>query len=112
MLREQPDSFATPSTGDAHIYENPSADKFGPPRSPSEPTSDRRLWRRLIRATCVIGIYTAAHSLQVSFRGRGWLTIAAIAVFGSGVLDIIEHRIGNDEHEDNDSYRPPTNITR
>ena len=111
MLKDHYDSFATAPPPEGHVYENPSADKFGPPPSSPEPPFDGPQWRRLIRIACAIGIYIAGHWLQVSFRSRGWLTAAAIVVFGYA-LRILEQRIRKDEGEDEDPYSPPTHVTR
>ena len=92
------------------VYETPSADKFAPP--PPDSRIDDKRHRRLIRVAWLVGIYVAAHWLQLSLKRRGWVTAWAIAVCAYAVLTIVEQRIRKNEGEEKDSYSAPTSITR
>jgi hypothetical protein len=94
------------------VYENPSADKFAPPPAPSDSRSDDKRHRRLIRIVWLVGMYVAAHWLQLSLKKGGWVTAWVIAVFAYAVLTIVEQRIRKGEHDDKDPYSTPTNIMR
>jgi hypothetical protein len=97
---------------EGHAYENPSAHKFAPPPPPPDWRIDDTGHRRLIRIAWLVGIYVAAHWLQLSLKRGGWVTAWAIAVFAYKVVTIVEQRIRKDEREDKDPYSTPTKITR
>ena len=84
------------------VYENPSADKFAPPPPPSDSRSDDKRHGRLTRIAWFVGIYVAAHWLQLSRKTGGWLTPSRIVVFVYAALTIVEQRTRKDEHDDKD----------
>jgi len=89
------------------MFENPSADKFGPPPAPSEPRAEGRLRRWLIGMAFGLEVYVA-HWLWTGSRGPTWL--AAIVLFALGVFDFVIRLHNKDDKTD--PYSPPTHITR
>jgi hypothetical protein len=90
------------------MYENPSADKFGPPPDPTVAKPDRKRRARVWRFAAVGGIYAGAYLLNA--RGRGWMTgLSAVVLLVSTAMDYL---FSKHPDEDADPYSPPTNITR
>jgi hypothetical protein len=90
------------------MYENPSADKFGPPPDPTVAKPDRKRRGRGWRLAVIGGTYAAAYLLNA--RGRGWMTaLSAVALLVSTAMDYLFSKHPDD---DADPYSPPTNITR
>ena len=111
MLKEHDDSSATAFPPNGYVYENPSADKFAPPPSPSEPRSHDKLQRGVIRTALGLAVYFAADGLQMASRDAGWWAgFSAVVLLAASVFEYVIQRHADDE--DKDPYSPPTNITR
>jgi len=90
------------------MYENPSADKFGPPPDPTLGKPDRKRRARGWRLAVIVVIYVLAYLLRGG--GRGWMTgLSAVVLLASFVMDYLFRHHPDDEA---DPYSPPTNITR
>lgn len=113
MLKEQYDSFATTAPPVGQVYENPSADKFGPPRLSDDLESEGKLERRLKRIALGLVVFLTADWLQAALRNRGrsaaFVAAVVLAAF-SAFEQYLVHRRGHDE--DKDPYSPPTHVTR
>ncbi|HEU4939211.1 MAG TPA: hypothetical protein VFT39_22335 [Vicinamibacterales bacterium] len=92
------------------VYENPSADKFGPPPLPGDSRSHGRLRRRLGRLAFALAVYFLAHWLHTGSRGAWLAGFSAVVVFAASVFDYILQLHGDDEEKD--PYSPPTHLTR
>jgi hypothetical protein len=95
------------------VYENPSADKFGPPPLPSASESDGQLQRRLTRIALGLAVFFAADWLQGALRNRGrsavFVAVVVLVAFSAFEQYLLQRR----EHgEEMDPYSPPTNVTR
>src|SRR3954451_25176001 len=98
----------SPVHGTSPIVDNPSADKFGPPPSPSEARPDGKLRRRLIRAAFGVAGYMVSRWLWTWSAGRAWMP--AILMFALIVFDFVMRHHSQDD--DKEPYSPPTHITR
>jgi hypothetical protein len=88
------------------VYENPSADKFGPPADPSLSKPDRKRRARIWRLAVIGGIYVMAYLLRGG--GRGWMTgLSAVILLVSFVMDYLFRQ----PDDDKGPYSPPTNLT-
>ena len=95
------------------MYENPSADKFGPPPASEVSRPDGRPRRRLSVALVAAIVYLAAHWLNAVRGGRGWLTaLSAIVLLASTLIEYVFTRHRGDESDGGDPYSPPTSLTR
>jgi hypothetical protein len=90
------------------MFENPSADKFGPPPAPSDDRSEGKLRRRLIRVGFGLAVYFVSHRLWTGSGGRAWWP--AILLFALTVFDSVMRHHGKEDEEE--PYSTPTHITR
>ena len=112
MLKEQHDSFATPPPSVGQVYENPSADKFGPPPLPDYSQSDGKP-RHLERIALGLAVLFAADWLPRALQNRGRsaaLVAALVLVAVSAFEQYLVQRRAQDEGKD--PYSAPTRITR
>jgi hypothetical protein len=92
-------------------YENPSADKFGPPSDPTISQPDRKRRRRLARLVFTVVVLAAAYWLKTNVPGHRWFTMFSVIIaLGSSVLDYALRRHDDREGGD-DPYSPPISIT-
>ena len=97
------------------VYENPSADKFGPPPPSPHLRSPSKLVRGLTRMAVVCALYVAADWLRSASKDRTWWTVfSGVVVVVSVAFDYViqRHAGGEDEDEHADPYSPPTHLTR
>lgn len=95
------------------VYENPSADKFGPPSASSRSRSPSKLVRGLTQIAVLCALYVAGDWLRVTSKDRTWWTVfSGVVLFASFVFDYVIRRHGGGEDEHKDPYSPPTHLTR
>jgi hypothetical protein len=89
------------------MYENPSADKFGPPPDSSLSKPVRKYPSRVWRYAVIPLIYAGAGLLAAG--GRGWPRwLSAVVLIASFALDTFFRQHPS---EDEGPYSPPTNVT-
>jgi hypothetical protein len=101
----------SPIHGRSTTFDNPSADKFGPPPTPSASSDvrpDGKLRRRLMRIAFGAAVYLVARWLLPGPGGRAWLT--GILLLALAVFDLAMRHHAKDD--DKEPYSPPTHITR
>ena len=95
------------------VYENPSADKFGPPPLPTGSESDGKLQGRLKRIALGLAVFLAADWLQGALRGRGRSAALVAAVVLTAFTAFEQYLVQRRAHDDDkDPYSPPTRVTR
>jgi hypothetical protein len=97
------------------MYENPSADKFGPPPENARRERERLGPRfRTSKEWLVVGLGVAYVGLKIArFRFDGPWTTAGIALLG--VIFVLAQVFGRKNREEEggpEPYSPPTRITR
>ena len=94
-------------------YDNPSADKFGPPPGQERFEAPTPLRVRSVGTILLAVLYLAVRSVVPHIHGRGWLAFAGAALAaGVAVADGIVFKKLRDRHAANDQASPSQHITR
>jgi len=96
------------------VYDNPSADKFGPPPGQERFEAPKpRRGRQWFAIALVFALWIGRYQLE-QIHAKGWTAAAVgLAIIGIAVADYVIRRRAHDQRTGGgDPYSPPQNITR